>query len=75
MISRKTTYLEAINLVTKAEMTAQKCEDRGWNDEAQKVRERTIGMFRAEGIIEPVIADLSAKGQVEFMEKVANREV
>jgi hypothetical protein len=32
-------------------------------------------MFRAEGIIEPVIADLWAKGQVEFMEKVANREV
>jgi hypothetical protein len=42
MISRKTTYLEAINLVTKAEMTAQKCEDRGWNDEAQKVREREL---------------------------------
>jgi hypothetical protein len=75
VISRQTTYLEAINLVTNAEVTAQKCEDLGWKDEAQKVRERTIGMFRAEGITQPVIADLWAKGQVEFMEKVANREV
>jgi hypothetical protein len=75
MISHQTIYLGAVKLVAEAEATAQKCEDRGCKDEAQKVRERTIDMFRAEGITQPVLADLCAKGQVEFMEKSCKREV